>query len=317
MKPHKLAAASIGILSVLCTGPRLCAQASPDGQDHVISMEVKRVVLYATVREGKARFAGDLEQRSFTILEDGKPQNIISFSRDDVPVAIGLLIDNSQSMMNKRAEVVAAAKAFVRAAKQGDEMFVLHFNEQLTYGLPSDTPFTGDASLLDQALERTRLDGRTALYDAIHEGLKHLQTSKLTKRALIVISDGGDNMSVRKAAEVVKAADLSGALFYGIGIYDPMDGDANPGVLRKLAGSTGGEAYFPEGVAGVSSLCETIARDLRSQYMLSYAPPEVANGRDYRRIQVKVKDPKGRKLIVRTRTGYYATAEGTDKGKPQ
>lgn len=279
-----------------------------DTPDHVISMDVKRVVLYATVREGKARFAGDLQRENFTVQEDGKPQKIDSFSRDDVPVAIGLLIDNSQSMMNKREEVVTAAKAFVRASKPNDEIFVLHFNEQLTYGLPSNVPFTGDANLLDQALERARLDGRTALYDAIHEGLKHLQSSKLTKRALIVISDGGDNMSLHKAAEVVKDADLSGALFYGIGIYDPLDGDANPGVLRKLAESTGGEAYFPEGVGAVKSLCETIARDLRSQYMLSYAPQDVEGKKDYRRIQVKVKDPKGRKLIVRTRTGYYTTS---------
>ncbi len=296
----------------------LAAQSLPaqEAPEHVISMDVKRVVLYATVREGKAKFAGDLQREHFTIHEDGKPQKIDSFSRDDVPVAIGLLIDNSQSMMNKREEVVAAAKAFVRASKPNDEIFVLHFNEQLTYGLPQNVPFTGDVNLLDQALERAQLDGRTALYDAIHEGLKHLQTSRLTKRALIVVSDGGDNMSLHKAAEVVRDADLSGALFYGIGIYDPLDGDANPGVLRKLAESTGGEAYFPEGVGAVKSLCETIARDLRSQYMLSYAPQDLEGKKDYHRVQVRVKDPKGRKLIVRTRTGYYATspaAEGIKK----
>jgi VWFA-related protein len=304
----------------LCPFPLLVVALLPpvsaqEVQDHVISMDVKRVVLYATVREGKARFAGDLQRKNFTVLEDGRPQKIDSFSRDDVPVAIGLLIDNSQSMMNKRAEVVAAAKAFVRASKPNDEMFVLHFNEKLTYGLPQNVPFTGDSNLLDQALEQARLDGRTALYDAIHEGLKHLQSSKLTKRALIVISDGGDNLSIHKAAEVVRDADLSGVLFYGIGIYDSMDGDANPGILRKLAASTGGEAYFPEGVAAVKNLCETIARDLRSQYMLSYAPPEAPGTGDYRRIQVRVKDPKGRKLIVRTRTGYYASSPTTEGGK--
>ncbi len=296
----------------------LAAQSQPvqDSPEHVISMDVKRVVLYATVREGKARFAGDLQKENFTVYEDGKPQKVDSFSRDDVPVAIGLLIDNSQSMMNKREEVVAAAKAFVRASKPNDDIFVLHFNEQLTYGLPPNVPFTGDVNLLDQALERAQLDGRTALYDAIHEGLKHLQTSKLTKRALIVISDGGDNMSLHKAPEVVRDADLSGALFYGIGIYDPLDGDANPAVLRKLAESTGGEAYFPEGVGAVKSLCETIARDLRSQYMLSYAPQDLEGKKDYHRVQVRVKDPKGRKLVVRTRTGYFATssaAEGIKK----
>jgi VWFA-related protein len=232
-------------------------------------------------------------------------------------VAIGLLVDNSQSMMNKRSEVIAAAKAFVRASNENDQIFVIHFNEQLIYGLPRNISFTGDRNLLDEALDRMRQDGRTALYDAIYEGLKQLGDSKLTKKALIVISDGGDNYSLHKSADVIREADLSGALFYGIGIYDAMDGDANPGVLRKLAQDTGGEAYFPKDVQEVRGLCETFARDLRSQYMMSYAPPDNPSGRDYRKIRVRVKDPKGRKLIVRTRTGYYAkTVSGERERKP-
>jgi VWFA-related protein len=278
------------------------------GESPVISMDVNRVVLYVTVREGKARFVGDLARQNFSVKEDGTPQEIISFSRDDVPVAVGLLVDNSQSMMNKSAEVVAAAKAFVRASNAGDDMFVLHFNEKLTYGLPKNLPFTGDHAELDKALDSIRADGKTALYDAIREGLSHLQQSKLTKKALIVISDGGDNMSLHKAADVVKTAGLSGALFYGIGIYDPMDGDANPGVIRKLAQDTGGEAYFPQNVLEVTGLCQIIARDLRSQYTLSYSPSNAEYDGKYRRIEVKVKDPQHRKLIVRTRTGYYARA---------
>ena len=301
MKATYLLTLAASLFSGLAAPSRLCAQNPPE---HVISMDVKRVVLYATVREGKAKFAGDLTKENFVVLEDGKPQTVDSFSRDDVPVAIGLLIDNSQSMMNKRDQVIAAAKAFVRASKPKDEIFVLHFNEKLTYGLPPDVPFSGDVKVLDKALDNANLDGLTRLYDAIDEGLKHLQNSKLTKRALIVVSDGGDNLSTHKAAEVVRDADLSGALFYGIGIYDEHDGDANPGVLRRLAENTGGEAYFPDGVAAVKTLCENIARDLRTQYMLSYAPPDDDGKKDYRKIQVRVKDPKGRKLIVRTRTGY-------------
>ena len=124
---------------------------APD-QTPVISMDVRRVVLYVTVREGNARFVGDLVKPDFSITEDGTPQEIISFSRDDVPVAVGLLVDNSQSMMNKRKEVVAAAKAFVHASKPNDDIFVIHFNEELNYGLPRDMPFTGNQSLLDEAL---------------------------------------------------------------------------------------------------------------------------------------------------------------------
>jgi len=218
--------------------------------------------------------------------------------------------------MNKRKEVVAAAKAFVHASKPNDDIFVIHFNEELNYGLPRDMPFTGNQSLLDEALERMRQVGKTALYDAIFEGLKHLQESKLTKKALIVISDGGDNASFHKDAEIVKEADLSGALFYGIGIYDPMDGDANPGLLRKIAQNTGGEAYFPTDVKEISGLCQTIARDLKNQYMLSYAPPEKPSGNEYRRIRVRIKDPQHRKLIVRTRTGYYAPSAASGGREP-
>jgi Ca-activated chloride channel family protein len=297
------------VLGVLGISSLLFSQDST--QTDTISVDVTRVVLHATVRESKSGFVSDLEKEHFTVLEDGIPQKLLSFNREDEPVAIGLLIDNSQSMMNKRSQVVAAAKTFVRASKPNDQIFVLHFNEQLTYGLPSSTRFTDDRNLLDAALDKMTLDGRTALYDAIYEGLKNLAHSDLSKKALLVISDGGDNLSVHKASDVVREADLSGALFFGIGIYDPMDGDANPGVLRKLAQSTGGEAYFPKGPLEVEDLCETIARDLRNQYALSYAPSPNASGPHYHRLQVKVKDPKGRKLIVRARTGYYS------KGHPE
>jgi len=287
--------------------------AQDPGTIPVISMDVRRVVLYVTVREGKARFISNLEKPNFSIKEDGVAQEIISFTRDDVPIAVGLLVDNSQSMMNKSGEVVDAAKAFIVASNPGDEMFVLHFNEKLTYGLAQDVPFTGDRDMLHQALDRIRLDGLTALYDAIYEGLRHLERSKLTKKALIVISDGGDNLSLHKAADVVKAAGLSGALFYGIGIFDPMDGDANPSVIRKLAQDTGGEAYFPKEPQEVKQLCEGIARDLRSQYTLSYAPSNTAYDGKFRKIEVNVKDPQRRKLIVRTRTGYYGTTPAGER----
>jgi VWFA-related protein len=270
------------------------------------SESVRRVVLYATVR-GQDGFVADLTANDFTILEDGKQQKVLEFQREDVPVAIGLLIDNSRSMLTRRDEVVEAAKTFVRATNPLDEIFVLHFNEQLSYGLPRDVPFTADRALLGEALDRMRLDGRTALYAAIAEGLAHLGKSNLTKKALIVISDGGDNVSQIRLDDVVKSADLSGASFYAIGIYDPEDGEADPKTLRNIANRTGGESFFPEQLDEVRSLCERIALTMRNQYMLSYSPPTADAKPTYHRIEVKVKDPKKRKLTVRTRTGYYTT----------
>lgn len=270
------------------------------------SESVRRVVLYATVR-GEDGFVADLTADDFTILEDGKRQKLLEFQREDVPVAIGLLVDNSRSMLTRRDEVVEAAKTFVRATNPQDDIFVLHFNETLSYGLPQDVPFTADRALLGEALERMQLDGRTALYAAIAEGLSHLGKSTLTKKALIVISDGGDNVSQIKLDDVVKQSDLSGASFYGIGIYDPDDGEADPKTLRNLANRTGGESFFPERLADVRSLCERIALTMRNQYTLSYSPPSADTKPTYHRIEVKVKDPKKRKLTVRTRTGYYTT----------
>ena len=267
---------------------------------------VRRVVLYATVR-GEDGFVADLTANDFTILEDGKQQKLLEFQREDVPVAIGLLIDNSRSMLTRRDAVVEAANTFVRATNPQDDIFVLHFNEQLSYGLPRDVPFTADRALLGEALDRMQLDGRTALYAAIAEGLSHLGKSNLTKKALIVISDGGDNVSQVTLDDVVTQADLSGASFYGIGIYDPDDGDADPKTLRNLANRTGGESFFPERLDEVRSLCERIALTMRNQYTLSYSPPTADTKRTYHRIDVKVKDPKKRKLTVRTRTGYYTT----------
>lgn len=298
-----------------CVAALLVAQAAASTQDQqkrqdlpsfTSSESVRRVVLYATVR-GEDGFVADLTASDFTILEDGKPQKLLEFQREDVPVAIGLLVDNSRSMLTRRDEVVEAAKTFVRATNPQDEIFVLHFNEQLSYGLPKDVPFTADRALLGEALDRMNLDGRTALYAAIAEGLSHLGTSNLTKKALIVISDGGDNVSEIKLDDVVKRADLSGASFYGIGIYDPDDGDADPKTLRNLANRTGGESFFPERLAEVRSLCERIALTMRNQYTLSYSPPSVDTKPTYHRIEVKVKDPQKRKLMVRTRTGYYTT----------
>ncbi|HEU4691947.1 MAG TPA: VWA domain-containing protein [Vicinamibacterales bacterium] len=309
---------AVACWSAVCAATLIIAQGAPSppndqqGQSPpTFSSSVRRVVLYATVRS-RDGFVADLTRTDFTVLEEGKPQEILEFTREDVPVAIGLLVDNSGSMSGKRAEVVAAAKAFVRATNPRDDIFVLHFNEHLAYGLPADVPFTGDRVLLDEALDRMTLEGQTALYSAILEGLAHLNESKLTKKALIVISDGRDNASRLRLDDVVKRADLSGASFYAIGIYDREDDDADPRTLRNLANRTGGEAFFPERLEDVRALCERIALTLRNQYSLSYSPPSWDSGPEYRRLEVTVKDPKRRNLTVRTRTGYYTTS-----GSPQ
>ena len=276
-------------------------------EEPAFRLDVNRVVLYASVVEGKTGFVSDLEQKDFRILEDGVEQEIIEFRRDEVPVALGLLIDNSQSMMNKKPEVLEAAKALVDTMNPQDDVFVLHFNYKMNYALGPDLAFSSDKDKLNLAVNRMWLDGKTRLYDAIYEGVKHLDKSKLTKKALVVLSDGGDNLSQTKPEAVLRAADLSGALFYGIGIYDPNDGDAKPAILRNIAKNSGGQCWFPQNAKEVRKLVEGIARDLRNQYMLVYSPKPNPNAGDFHKIQVQLSDPKRRKLNLRTRTGYYTT----------
>lgn len=306
----KVPRAAAGAFLFLAGAGAVWPQADPAGEDAsaTISVEVRRVVLFVTVREGKAGFVGDLQKEHFTVKEDGVAQEILQFSRDDVPVAVGLVVDNSQSMMNKHEEVTAAAKAFVAASNPHDEMFVVHFNERIVFGLPEDVPFSSDHAVLGRALDSLRTDGQTALYDGIHVAQQHLERSAQTKKALVVISDGGDNRSTHQMRDIVRAAGVSGALFYAVGIYDPLDGDANPGVLRRLANETGGEAFFPERVSEISSLCESIARDLRNQYTLVYAPAARPGDTAFHKIRVTVKDPKKRSLKIRARSGYYSEA---------
>ncbi len=291
-------------IAIILSGQSTRSNKAPK-QSPTISIDVNRVPLYVTVQGSRSELIGDLTKENFTVKEDGHTQEVTEFQREDLPVAIGLVLDNSESMLNKRDEVIAAAMAFIAHSNPEDQIFVVHFANRINFGLPKNLPFSSSPVELENALRRLTPNGTTALYDAIYAGLNHLNTSDLTKKALVVITDGGDNASVRKLDEVAKQANLSGALFYAIGIYDTTDADADPGALRRLARETGGEAFFPEDISQISQVCELIARDLKNQYLLVYAPPARSKGGAYHRVQVSVRDPKRRKLTVRTRTGYF------------
>jgi Ca-activated chloride channel family protein len=304
-----LLGAALALVALALVPPALFAQSQEPGDDVRISVDVRRVVLYATVHDTKAgTLVGDLQKADFTVKDNGHIQEIREFQREDVPAAVGLIVDNSQSMMNKGEEIISAAKTFIRTSNPQDEMFVVHFNDDVQFGLPPKVLFTSDHAALEHALNRFTTEGKTALYDAIFAGLRRLQQSNLTKKALVVISDGGDNASKRSFRDVTNAAGVSGAMFYAIGLYDPNDGDANPRNIRRLANETGGISFFPQKVEEVAGLCESIARDLRNQYMLVYAPAEQPQDASFHKVQVSVKDPKHRRLTVRTRTGYYGPA---------
>ena len=307
-----LLAALLTQASILVLWPATAA-ASQSGQvtdrqdpDFKISVDVSLVVLHASVRDRKGGFASELQIENFKVYEDGVPQEIKLFAHQDAPVTVGLIIDNSGSMRPKSGDVMSSALAFVRSSNPRDEMFVVHFNELAWLGLPPAVSFTSDHSVLQVALSRGVPGGKTGIYDAIALGLDHLGHAHFDKKALVVISDGGDNASRRSWPDVRAMAQASDAIIYTVGLVDDEDPDWNPRVLKRLAQETGGEAFLPHELRAVTGICERIARDMRNQYTIGYVPSNGRHDGAYHTIRVTASLPGQPKLSVRTRTGYLA-----------
>jgi VWFA-related protein len=284
------------------------SQGSPQpGQvgSYAIRTNVDLVVLQATVRDHKGAPVPGLLKENFQVYEDKAPQQIESFSHEDVPVTVGLVVDNSGSMRPKRTDVIAAAMAFVRSSNPADQMFVVNFNEHVSLGLPAALPFTNNAAQLETALSRNAISGMTALYDAIATGLEQLQKGKWDKKVLIVVSDGGDNASKRNLAQVLSMVNQSNAVIYTLGIFDETDEDRNPRVLSQLSRASGGEAFFPKTLQEILPICEQVAQEIRSQYSIAFVPTNRKQDGAYRTIDVKAYAPSGgRRLSVITRAGF-------------
>jgi Ca-activated chloride channel family protein len=269
-----------------------------------IRVDVDLVVLPATVQDRHGQRVSDLQQVNFAVYEDRVAQRIRLFRHEDIPVTVGLVVDHSGSMHTKLAEVTAGAKAFVRSSNTDDQMFVVNFNETVSLGLPDSIGFTTDAQELERAIWRSQAAGETALYDAIVIALGRLQGGGRDKKVLVVISDGADNASRHKLAQVLDMAASSSAIIYTVGLFAPVDQDANPSVLRRLAQATGGEAFLPGELSDVVTICERIARDIRNQYTIGYISSNVSQDGVYRTVRVAAQAPDRGKLSVRTRPGY-------------
>jgi VWFA-related protein len=264
------------------------------------------VVLRATAQDHKGVLVSGLGKDDFQVYEDGVLQPIKFFSHEDIPVTVGLVIDNSGSMRPKRADVVAASMAFARSSNPQDQMFVVNFNERVSFGLPDYLPFTDQVAQLEAALSTIKANGETALYDAVAVALEHLKKGDRDKKVLMVISDGGDNASKHKLTDIITLLGQPDVIVYTIGIFDVQDADRNPGVLKRLAKDTGGEAFLPESLKDIAPICERIAHDIRNQYTIAYVPTNRNRDGSYRVIQVKANAPRRGRLLVRTRSGYFA-----------
>jgi Ca-activated chloride channel family protein len=285
-------------------------------REYTIAVDVNLVVLHATVLDKKGRMVNDLREDNFRVYEDGVPQKLSVFSHADIPVTLGIVIDDSGSMREKRSAVNTAALTFVKTSNPQDQVFVVNFNDVYYLDTPGD--FATNLEELRSALDKIDSRGGTALYDAVYASLDHLKLGNRDKKVLLVITDGEDNASRYTLEELTRYAQKSNAVVYTIGLL----GSEEPGglfkikrggarraakVLEKLAEITGGQAYFPKSLDEVEATCVGIARDIRNQYTLAYYPTNTKKDGSYRAVRVDATSSRTRdRLQVRTRTGYYA-----------
>jgi Ca-activated chloride channel homolog len=274
-----------------------------------IAVSANLVLLPVKVTDRQGTFIAGLKLQDFQVYEDRQLQELTVFEEGDTPVTVGLVVDHSRSMGPKLREVASAVYTFAHSSNSHDEMFVVDFNDEVLIELMKGKAFSSDPKELEEALTAVVARGRTALYDAVSEGLKHLQYGHLGKKALIVISDGGDNASHLKYSQVLAQARQSQAMIYAIGLIGADDAEENPKLLRRLCNDTGGIAYFPQAGGSVAKISTEIARDLREQYSLGYAPQNIQRMDAFRKIEVKVTAQGRGSLRVRTRPGYSLAPE--------
>lgn len=290
-------------------------QAPPEGQDpqgndsgvFVFKKEVEEVILHATVVDEKKQLVMDLDRKDFNVFENDKPQAITSFRHEDIPVALGIVIDNSGSMREKREKVNKAAINLVRASNPNDQVFVVNFNDE--YYLDQD--FTSSVPKLKDALEKVESRGGTALYDAVVASADHLKKSaKLQKKILFIVTDGEDNASQESLEQAVeRLQEENGPTLYAIGLLGQEKQRRARRALETMAERTGGVAFLPKGIDEVDEISSTIAHNIRNQYTIGYKPTTPKSVGGYRAVRVDARGKGRGKLTVRTRTGYYAGQE--------
>jgi Ca-activated chloride channel family protein len=269
--------------------------------------DTKLVVLHASVADRKGKLLTNLKQNAFKVFENSQPQQIKIFRREDVPVSLGIIIDDSGSMMTKRARVETAALSLVRESNREDEVFIVNFNDDWFL----DVPFTSDIHKMETGIAKIDSRGGTAMRDAISASLDYMrENAKKDKKVLLIITDGNDNASNTSLEKIVARSNQTDTLVYAIGLFteeEKREASKAKRALNELTATTGGVAFYPNDVSEVQSLAVEIARDIRNQYIIAYAPTIQELDGSYRSIKVTVDAPG--KPVVRTRSGYYATPE--------
>jgi len=281
------------------------------GDDVTFRADTRLVVLPISVADKNGKLVTDLKQSSFKVFENGIEQPIKIFKREDVPISLGIIIDNSGSMKEKRQKVEIASLDMVKASNPQDEVFIVNFNDQPWL----DVPMTSDIKAMQEGIARIDSRGGTAMRDAISGGIDYLKKEgKRQKKVLLVITDGNDNASTINLERLVNRSQQNEVLIFSIGLLNEEErheAKIAKRALDTLSRETGGLAFYPKGVADVDQIALQVAHEIRNQYTLAYSPTSPEMDGSFRQIKVTVNGP-GHPL-VRTRTGYYATPNDSSK----
>jgi len=294
-------------------GQAPAANTSQEGSK--IKVDVNLVVLHTTVVDDRGKFVDGLKQENFRVFEDKVEQKLSVFRREDIPVSMGLVIDNSGSMRDKRPRVNEAAITLVEASNPQDEAFVVNFNDDFYLDLDKD--FTSSVPELKEALERIDSRGSTAIYDAIIGSLDHLTKGRKDKKVLLVVTDGEDNASRNSLEKTVREIQKTDVVIYTIGLLgqeNKRSAKVARKALKNIAEASGGLAFFPENVEDVHAICEQVAHDIRNQYTIAYYPTNTRRDGSFRAVNVEIAARGHGKLTARTRNGYYAPGGAASAG---
>ena len=294
------------------------------GGRYTLRAEVGEVRLNASVLEN-GRAVQTLPADAFHVYEDGVPQTILSFRHEDLPVSVGILIDSSGSMYDKRQAVGKASLDLIRLSNPKDEAFLVDFSFDATI----DQDFTSDIKKLEEGLNYVKASGGTAIYDAIIASADYLtRNAKQPKQVLLIITDGDDNASTSSLEDAIRRVqELDGPTIYCVGLLFGPDEDKRESrhakrVLETMAEQTGGVAYFPRRLDEVDQIAAEVASDIRKQYTITYRSTKPASLGGYRTVRVDAKEKGFGRLTVRTRSGYYpkgsanAAAPAAGSGTP-
>jgi len=300
----KLTACLVFILLAVSALP---AMAQDDAAPFVMKVNSDFMELHVSVKDEKDRNVGGLTIDNFKIRENGVVQPVTIFKHEDIPVSLGLVIDNSRSIEARKARLDAAAVSFVRQSNPDDESFVVHFD----FDARLEHDFTANISDLEKTLAASKPFGQTAIYDALMLSLNHMEKASRQKKALLLVTDGIDNVSKTTLAELLEAVKHSRVAIIVVGLLSEAEGAKAEEALKQIADASGGRAYFPDDVDQARLMMERAAHDLRTQYTIGYVPSDPTHDGTWRSVRVEIIPPLGMKEKLESdyRHGYYRPAE--------